>query len=310
MKHHHLQETALRYFLEVVRAGSISEASTRLNVAGSAISRQIAHLEDVLGTPLFERRSRGMVASAAGEMLAVYALRTALEADRLVQDIDALQGLRRGQVRVVTSEGFAIEFLPHTIAEFRKKYPGIVFHTAVCPPATVSRRVREGETDIGVTCSRTPQSDIKIEHREPAPVMAVMRRDHPLARFTQVSLSQLCAWPLALPDTSTTIRQLFDVVSSQQRLVIEPVMVSNYIVSLHNFALASDAVSISGEVTVRSRQVRGEMALVRISDRGMDARSIELQTLVGRTLPKVVQLFLEFLRAQLANIGAKADSVA
>ena len=110
MKHHHLQETSLRYFLEVVRCGSISEASTRLNVAGSAISRQIANLEQALGTPLFERRPRGMVASAAGEMLAAYAFRMALEADRLVQDVDALQGLRRGLVRVATSEGFAIEF--------------------------------------------------------------------------------------------------------------------------------------------------------------------------------------------------------
>jgi DNA-binding transcriptional LysR family regulator len=90
MKHHHLQETALRYFLEVVRTGSISEASTRLNVASSAISRQIAGLEEALGTPLFERRPRGMVASAAGEMLAAFAFRTALEADRLVQDIEKI----------------------------------------------------------------------------------------------------------------------------------------------------------------------------------------------------------------------------
>lgn len=306
MKHHHLQETSLRYFLEVVRCGSISEASTRLNVAGSAISRQIANLEQALGTPLFERRPRGMVASAAGEMLAAYAFRMALEADRLVQDVDALQGLRRGLVRVATSEGFAIEFLPQVISDFREKYPGMIFQLLVSAPAEVTRRVRKGEADIGVTFSRTPQSEIKVEHRQAAPVMAVMRRGHPLARFEQVSLSQMSAYPLALPDTGTTIRQVFDIVASQLRLVIEPVVVSNYIVSLHNFALASDAISIAGEVTVRHRQLRGELAVIPIHDLGMDARCIELQTLVGRTLPKVVQLFLEFLRGRFAE--AEADS--
>ncbi|NUA45124.1 HTH-type transcriptional regulator GltC [Dickeya solani] len=56
----YLQDTALRYFLEVVRCGSISEAALRLNVAGSAISRQVSGLEDRLNTILFERRKSGM----------------------------------------------------------------------------------------------------------------------------------------------------------------------------------------------------------------------------------------------------------
>ena len=62
-----LQDTALRYFLEVTRCGSVRLASQRLNVAGSAISRAIAQLEDLLGVQLFDRHARGMVPSAAGE---------------------------------------------------------------------------------------------------------------------------------------------------------------------------------------------------------------------------------------------------
>ena len=61
-----LQEISLRYFLEVVRTGSVSEAAGRLDVAPSAVSRQIARIERELGTLLFERRARGMVPNAAG----------------------------------------------------------------------------------------------------------------------------------------------------------------------------------------------------------------------------------------------------
>ena len=45
-----LQEISLRYFLEVVRTGSVSEAAARLDVAPSAVSRQVARIERELGT--------------------------------------------------------------------------------------------------------------------------------------------------------------------------------------------------------------------------------------------------------------------
>lgn len=299
MKQHHLQETALRYFLDVVRTGSISVSSERLNVAGSAISRQIAGLESALDTALFERRPRGMVATAAGEMLAAYASRVALEADRIVQDIEALRGARRGKVRLASSDGGAIEFLPHVMAAFRADYPGIHFDLAVSAPAEATRRVREGDADIGLVFSRTTYTDIEVVHRSRAPMMAVMRSGHPLAHFERVSLAQLRGYPLALPDTNTTIRQLFDITVSQQRLVFEPAVVSNYAESLHNLAALTDTVSIAAEVTIRHRAARGELVAVPIRDRGLSERYIEVQTLVGRTLPKVVQLFLDFLCARL-----------
>ena len=56
----------LRYFLEVARSGSIAAAAGAQHVAASAVSRQIAKLEDELGIALFERQARGMALSDAG----------------------------------------------------------------------------------------------------------------------------------------------------------------------------------------------------------------------------------------------------
>ena len=304
MKSRHLQEPALRYFLEVVRCGSITEASKRLNVAISAISRQIARLEDLLGTVLFERRPRGMVLSAAGEVLAAHARKSALEADRVVSDILALQGQRSGNVRLASTEGFAVEFLPHVIAEFQRSYPEILFQLNVGAPAEVTRRVIDGDADIGITFSRVPVKGIKVEHRQAAPVVAVMRRDHPLAKFKQVALTQLQAYPLALPEPDTTVRQLFDIGCSRQQLLIEPVFSSNYFQALFSFAAIGGGISIAGEVSVRHRVAAGDMVAIRIRDRGMDGRSIEVQTLIGRTLPRAVQTFLDVLKQRVSEAGA------
>lgn len=294
-----LQDTALRYFLEVVRTGSVSEAATRLSVSPSAVSRQVATLEDLLGVPLFERRPRGMAPSPAGELLAAHALRNALEADRVVADIEALQGLRRGLIRVCCSAGFAIEFLPKAMAQFREQHPGMQFHLRVAAPAAVTQAVLNTEADIGLTYSRTAERDIEVQHRQVSPVIAIMRPDHPLARHASVTLAQMHPYPVALPERDNTVRQLFDIGCSQRQLVFDPVLVSNHFETLTHFVLHAGGMSISGEVTVRERVRRGELHAVLIRERSMNGRAIELQTLAGRTLPEGVRAFIAHLRQQL-----------
>lgn len=300
-----LQDTALRYFLEVVRCGSIREASQRLNVAGSAISRAIAQLEELLGVQLFDRHARGMVPSVAGEVLAVHALKSAHDAERVVHDIQALQGMQRGRVRVAATEGFAMEFLPRLISDFMQPHPGIQFHLGVHPPAECTRRILHGDADIGITMSRTPENGIQVEHTQPSPIVAVMRPGHPLLRFKQISLSQLRAYPIALPEPDTTVRQLFDIACSRQRLNFEPVLTSNYISSLFGFLRHhQDGVTIAGEISIRYQVERGEIAWISLRDRGLDLRNIEVQTLTGRTLSSAAQAFLKFLKARLSESAA------
>ena len=294
-----LQDTALRYFLEVVRTGSVSEAATRLSVSPSAVSRQVATLEDLLGVPLFERRPRGMAPSPAGELLAAHALRNALEADRVVADIEALQGLRRGLIRVCCSAGFAIEFLPKAMAQFREQHPGMQFHLRVAAPAAVTQAVLNTEADIGLTYSRTAERDIEVQHRQVSPVIAIMRPDHPLARHASVTLAQMHPYPVALPERDNTVRQLFDIGCSQRQLVFDPVLVSNHFETLTHFVLHAGGMSISGEVTVRERVRRGELHAALIRERSMNGRAIERQTLAGRTLPHAAQSFLELLQLRL-----------
>lgn len=295
MPSHRLQETSLRYFLEVVRSGSLTEAAARLNVSASAISRQVAMLEALLGVPLFERRPRGMAPSAAGELLAAHARRGALEAERVVSDIQGLQGLQRGHVRIACSSGFANEFLPRAVVAFRAMHPGIQFDLKACEPVGVTEAVLLGDADIGLTYSRAAVQGIRVAHREPASVFALMRPDHALAGHRSVTLAQMLPFPIGLSGPDTTVRQLFDVACSNRGVVFEPALVSNRFEALACFVLHGGGLAIAGEITVRERVRRGELHAAQIRERGMRERSVELQTLAGRTLPEVVRTFLDFL---------------
>lgn len=296
MSPHFLQETAVRYFLEVVRAGSVKEAAARLNVAPSAVSRQVARLERETDTLLFERHARGMVPNAAGELLAAHAKRAQQDNERVLNDISALRGLRSGSVRVVSAEGFAFDFIPTLIAAFRKTYHGIQFHLDVSPQADIARRVRDGEADVGMTLSSVPERGIELALRHPSPILAVMSHAHPLAGQRQLSLSQVVAYPLALPHAASSVRQLLDISCSRQGLRYTTAMSSNHADALVSFvAAAHESIAFYGELSIRTRLLANTLVAVPLRDREMNERYLEVETPAGRPLPHAGRAFVEFL---------------
>ncbi|MCY1371276.1 LysR substrate binding domain protein [compost metagenome] len=170
-------------------------------------------------------------------------------------------------------------------------------------PTQVSDAVLLGEADIGLTYSRAAVRGIRVEHRQPASVFAIMRPDHALAKSRSVTLAQMHPFPIALGSPENTVRQLFDVGCSNRGLVFEPVLVSNRFEALANFVLQGGGLAITGEITVRDRVQRGELVAAEIREPGMRGRSVELQTLADRTLPEVVRTFLAYLREQLPAAG-------
>lgn len=301
MQPYGIQSTALRYFLEVVRCGSISEASQRLNVAASAVSRQIAKLERELQTPLLERRARGVVPSAAGERLAVHARKAQLASEQVAAELRGLADLRRGQVRLATTEGFSLDFLPEVIVAFRQGYAGIHFSLEVCAPAAVTRRVQEGDADLGLTFSLRPEPDISVDATLSGAIEAVVAPEHPLACRTGLTLADLQPFPLALPMPDTTVRQLFDICCGVQGLSFEPVLVSNNMQALYRFAALGGGVALSSELSLRSRLREGQLVALPLLDEGLAARRIELQSMAGRELPPAVNVFRQALIAALGR---------
>ena len=300
INHRVLQEVALRYFMEVANAGSVTEAAARLEVAPSAVSRQLGRLERELDTLLFERRARGMALNSAGELLAAHTRRAWLDIERVGDEILALRGVRQGVVRLAATEGFAFDFLPALVAGFQQRNPGIRFAIDMCVQAEVARRVREGLTDIGVTVSLTSERGLSVEYRHPSPILAVVAPGHPLAGRRQVSLAQVAAYPLALPAHGSTLRQLLDISCSRQGLALEPVVTSDHLYPLIQYVAHTRAVTFCGEIALRQQLQAGSVVAIALRDREMNERHFEVQTMAGRHLPDAARAFIAHLRETLA----------
>ena len=111
----------------LARTRNMHTTAELMNLTQPAISKMLRDIERLLGFALFERQPRGMVLTAAGEILAVHARRSRMDAEHALEGIQALQGLRSGLVRVAATEGFSGDFLPRLMQQFRLLHPQIQF---------------------------------------------------------------------------------------------------------------------------------------------------------------------------------------
>ena len=96
--------------VEVARMGSIRKAAERLNLTPSAMNRRIQDLEAEVGTPLFERRPRGVRLTTAGEMFVRYARSQIAEAERMLSQVEDLRAYIAGQAEHHRNISFQEEF--------------------------------------------------------------------------------------------------------------------------------------------------------------------------------------------------------
>ena len=117
----------LHYFMEVAERERVSEAAMHLHVAQSAISRQIANLEEELGVDLFEREGRNVKLTPIGRQFLDH-IKTAMKAiDFAKEQIDEYLDPNRGTVKIGFPTSLAGQFLPTVISAFKEEHPHVAF---------------------------------------------------------------------------------------------------------------------------------------------------------------------------------------
>jgi DNA-binding transcriptional LysR family regulator len=293
-----LLSTATRYFMEVVRTGSVSEAAKVVHVAPSAISRQVAKLEESLGCVLFERQPRGMVLTEAGERLAAWVHGTQQDTERVADEVRGLAGQRASRVEVACTEGFAPGFMPEAMVSFRAAHPGTRIHLRVGAPDDVSRWLLRGEAELGLKFAVAPEKDLRIEHSRAAPIVALLAPAHPLARAKRLTLQDVLRHPLALPDSGTTVRQALDLACGQLGLHYEAVYAGNF-PALLGLAAHGEVVTFASALAAAHEVQAGRLRALPLAHPQFEQRRVQLLSLAGRQLGPAAQGFARHLMQRL-----------
>jgi DNA-binding transcriptional LysR family regulator len=138
----------LRVVREVAQQGSFSAAAVALGYTQSAVSRQVAAMESAAGTSLFERLSRGVRPTVAGEVLARRAARVLGEVDGAAEEVAGVRDRLAGRLVVSAFPTAAAVLLPRAIARLRRRHPelGVDLQEAASPVQL--RRLRAGRVEV------------------------------------------------------------------------------------------------------------------------------------------------------------------
>jgi DNA-binding transcriptional LysR family regulator len=285
--------TALKYFLEVVNNGSLTVAAQALHVAPSAVSRMIRKLEDEYDTVLFDRHARGMVLTESGQLLAAYARRAYLDAERARSDIRDLSEVGQRLVKISANQAFGRELLPRLIGEFRKTEPTVHFQLDILQSGEINRRVREGKDDIGVSYSLSAPEGVQVQYVGILPVCAIMPPHHPLARRGTVTMQEVAGYPVALMGHGSTIRFIVDLCCMHEGIDLNVVMTSNNMGALQNLSRTYGPIIFGSRLTVLAGIQRGELAALPITNTDLHQRHFHIQTMQGRELPPSITRFVQ-----------------
>ena len=199
-----------RYFLAVAETGSVREAARRLNVAASAISRQLKLLEDEIGAALLDRDGRQISLSPAGEVLRDSLRATRLLQENLEQQLAALNGLRQGHLRIASVESVSVTLLPEWLEAYRKRYPGISFTVTVAGSETVTDMVHDHRAEVGFTFNPKQLRNLEIVTHADLRVCAVMSPQHALAKAKSLTVGQCLEFAVAWPSEDISLRAILD----------------------------------------------------------------------------------------------------
>lgn len=280
-----INESRIAYLYESIRCGTMRAAADKLDVAPSAVSRQIALLEEELGVSLIERHKRGVTLTEGGRILIEYYREQRAYQDDVLSKLQDLRGLRTGHVSVVLGEGFIWDLMSGPLTHFCAEYPGISLSLDVAAGNEVIRRVAEDEAEIGLVFS--PPQDPKIVSRASSkqPVFAVVAPGFPLLKKRKpVAFADLAAYPHALLDASFGFRQLLNMVEHTEKVRLAPAMTTNSFVILKQFVKLGLGFTFFTRLVVASEVAAGEMCLIPVAQPLLENAEVHLITRTGRHL--------------------------
>ena len=179
----------LRYFVAVAEELHFGRAAQRLHLAQPPLSQQIRKLEQMLGCPLFDRTSRSVRLTAAGEAFLERAQRTLRNLGR---DIEETRSIGRGEVGSL-HVGFVgsamLTILPAIFREYRAMYPGVQLHLHESFTAKVIEGMQNGTLDAGLLRDSDPADGLIATTIYAEPFVVVLPARHP--RTHQKSISAI-----------------------------------------------------------------------------------------------------------------------
>lgn len=198
-----------RLILAIRDRGQLALAAQELGMTQPAASRRLSEIEKAIGSRVFVRHPKGMVATAVGEVLARNAAMLLSGLDEAAREMKAVSAGHAGTARVGAVTGGAVGFLVPAIKALKTQASGADIHVEVAPSDLLIDGLIRGDYDF--VLSRIPPGvdarQFEIQRGRVEIVNFLTSRQHPLAGRDRLSLADLEGYEWVVQAPNTPIRR-------------------------------------------------------------------------------------------------------
>ena len=304
-------EQRLICYVTLVELHHMPTVARVLAITQPAVSASIIQLEESLKIPLFQRTTKGMIATEAGEILAFHAKRALTELRHVDDDISALRGSLQGTITIGALPLSRSVILPKAIAEVVKHHPLLRISTIEGPFEQLEVGLRSTDIDfiIGALRSGEGTSELIGEPLLNDYMSLAVRCGHPLTKLKRIGFEDVMPMQWVLARQGTPARTLFDLSFRHQGMEPpEPVVETSDLALLRGLLLNSDMVTaISSQQLYYERQ-SGLLTVLDFEFRHT-TRSIGIMRRVGSFPSPGAVVLMESIRLVAAELLENAGEV-
>ena len=200
----------IRAFAAVAQLGTFTRAADALHTTQPALSAQINDLEQMRGVRLFDRSTRSVKITQAGRELLPTVDKVLADLHLIVTHARDVAQKNVGRVVVAALPSVSSTLMPHAIAQFRARFPGVTIVLRDALADRVVEMIRDDVADFGLTSAPGNDPQLAFTALASDRMVAVLPRSHPLASRSRVKLADLLETPLILMNRESSVRRIVD----------------------------------------------------------------------------------------------------
>lgn len=297
----------LEAFAQVAADASFRTAAKALRVSQPALSRTIRLAEETLGTRLFDRDTRHVALTPAGEELLPIARRILQEFNSAFSELSQFLDGRRGHVTVAALPSVGVAILPRAVAKLHQQHPGVGFTLEEALAKPLLTMVDQGLADFGITVKPRADTRLRYTHLFDDPFGLVCRRDDPLAKLDSVSWKVFASRPFLGSSSLGSVGPILDAVFLRQGM--EPTPVFKYPSIAVGGAMVAEGLGITALPKLSLQLIASDQLAWVPLQRPMTHRQIGVVTRIGRSLSPAAAIMVRQLVEELSP-PAQPDSLA
>lgn len=290
----------LRAFAAVAEQGSFTAAAARMHLTQSALSVLVRELERELGARLFDRHTRRVLLTEAGQELLPYATRVLADVEQAAGAVADLRDKSRGRLRLAMPQLMASTLGARAVAAFHRQHPGVAIELHDAPTDQLVAHVLSGEVELAIGVEVPSGADVQRRVLLRDRHWLVCPAAHPLAGRAQVRWKDLAAVPFISP-TRDFVRWLEPLLAPRGLLPVPAHTVAYVSTAL---GLAAAGLGVTLVPTYGGPLARAWGLVLRPLVAPVFERDVQIYSAPGRSLTPAATAFVAVLMQQARSPGA------